>query len=77
MPLLTSSHPRAGNNVSIQGIALHWTLLKAEVFLGNLIIILLKNEEDKENKLEEVIKEGCNRRRKDEEEMCGPACSLS
>lgn len=46
--LLIGSHPRVGNKVSIQGITLHWTLLKAGVFLGNLII-LLKTEEDKIN----------------------------
>lgn len=44
------SHPGAGNKISIQGIALHWTLLESGVFLGDLIIPL-KTEKDKENKL--------------------------
>lgn len=47
LPLI-GSHPRAGNKVSLQGLALHWTLLKAGVFLANLIF-LLETEEDKEN----------------------------
>lgn len=62
------SHPGAGDKISLLGIALHWTLLESGVSLGDLIIPV-KNEKDKENKLEEVIKKRCNRRRTDEEEM--------
>lgn len=58
------SHPRAENKISFQGIA----LLESGAFQGDLIIPL-KNEKDKENNLEEVIKKRCNRRRMDEEKM--------
>lgn len=58
------SHPRAENKISFQGIA----LLQSGAFRGDLIIPL-KNEKDKENNLEEVIKKRCSRRRMDEEKM--------
>lgn len=44
--LVMGSHPGARHEISVQGIALHWTLLDSGAFLGDLIIPL-KNEKDK------------------------------
>lgn len=41
------SRPRAGNKISIQGTALHWTLLESGLFLGDLIIPLKKRKTKK------------------------------
>lgn len=44
--MVMASHPRAGNKISVQVPALHWTLLELGLFLGDLIIPL-KKEKDK------------------------------
>lgn len=61
--------------VAKKDIALHCTLLKAGVlffffFSWVTPLFFLKTEEEKENKLEEVMKEGCNRRNEEEMWTC-------